>query len=315
MRLPPLALAALAAVAAAAPAALAQDPVIAPEDADRAPRLFRPEDRAPLPDLDAPSFVDLTGAAPQAREQAPHFFDPKLRVEAEAAAYEHPWAERVASARAYLRGRLGHVAFAVVDEHGTLRGLRGDVQYRSASIVKAMFLMAYLNRIPDRDLTRDDRALLHPMITKSDNDAATLVHKITGPGRVYGVARRAGMTRFVLKQSWGDTLITAADQARLFARIDLLVTKRHRSYARGLLAAIIEEQRWGVPPAVPDDWRVYFKGGWRELGGRNLVNQSALLEGGERRASIAVLTVDNPSHEYGTETIRGVARRVFRGLM
>jgi beta-lactamase class A len=312
--MPPLALAALAALAAAAAAAPAQDAPLVAKDPDSAPPLFRPADRAPLPDLDAPSFVDLTGAAPQAREQAPHFFDPKMRVEAEAAAYEHPWAKRVAAARAYLRNRLGQVAFAVVDEHGTLRGLRGDVQYRSASLVKAMFLVAYLNRIPDRDLTKQDRALLHPMITRSDNDAATRVRSITGPGRVYGVARRAGMKRFVLKQAWGDTLVTAADQARFFARIDLLVTKRHRSYARGLLAAIIEPQRWGVPPAVPDDWRVYFKGGWRPLGTRNLVNQAALLEGSDRRASIAVLTVDNPSHEYGTDTIRGVARRVFRGL-
>jgi hypothetical protein len=92
------------------------------------------------------------------------------------------------------------------------------------------------------------------------------------------------------------------------------VTKRHRAYARGLLAAIIEPQRWGVPPAVPSDWRAYFKGGWRDLGGRILVNQAALVEGGDRRASLAVLTVDNPSHQYGTETIRGVARRVLRGL-
>jgi len=268
----------------------------------------------PLPDLDAPKFVDLNGSAPQAREDVPPFFDARGRAEAQAAAYEHPWAKRVASARAYLRDRLGQVAFAVVDEGGTLRGLRGDVQYRSASVVKAMFLVAYLNRLPDRALTDADRALLRPMIVRSDNDAATRVHNSTGPGRVYGVARRAGMTRFSLKARWGDTLITAADQARLFARIDRLVTQRHRAYARGLLAAIVPDQRWGVPRAVPEGWRVFFKGGWRPLGSRYLVNQSALIESGDRRAALAVLTVDNPSHEYGTETIRGVARRVLRGL-
>jgi hypothetical protein len=177
-----------------------------------------------------------------------------------------------------------------------------------------MFLVAYLNRLPDRALTAADRRLLKPMIIRSDNDAATTVRNITGPGRVYGVARRAGMTRFVLKANWGDTLITAADQARLFARIDRLVTQRHRAYARALLAGIVEEQRWGVPPAVPDGWRVFFKGGWRELGTRNLVSQSALVESADKRASLAILTVDNPSHEYGTETIRGVARRILRGL-
>ena len=306
---------ALAAAAAAAgtPSALAQGPLPV-ADPDSAPPLFRPAERAPLPDLDAPKFVDLNGSAPQAHDEAPLLFDARARAEADAAAYRHPWAERVSEARAYLRDRAGHVAFAVVDDTGTLRGLRGDVQYRSASLVKAMFLVAYLNRIPDRALSRDDRALLKPMIIRSDNDAATRVLAVTGPGRVYRVAKRAGMTRFVLEERWGDTLVTAADQARFFARIDRLVTQRHRSYARSLLAAIVREQRWGVPPAVPDGWRVFFKGGWRPLGRRNLVNQAALIESGDRRAALAVLTVDNPSHEYGTETIRGVARRILRGL-
>lgn len=297
-----------------APAAAGQTRIASEDSIDRAPPLFKPSDRVPLPDLDAPKFVDLNGSAPQARDQAPSFFSTRESAEAADASYVHPWTKRVAAARAYLKNRAGQVAFAVVDDKGTLRGLRGDVQYRSASVVKAMFLVAFLNRLPNRALTNDERGLLRPMIVRSDNEAATRVRNITGPGRVYGVAKRAGMTRFVLKQSWGDTLITAADQARLFARIDLLVTKRHRSYARSLLAAIIPEQRWGVPPAVPSGWRVFFKGGWRPLGGRSLVNQSAMIERDDRRASLAVLTVDNPSHEYGTETIRGVARRVLRGL-
>lgn len=306
---------ALAAAAAAvgSPVALADTPLRA-EDPDSAPPLFRPADRAPLPDLDAPRFVDLNGSAPQASDATPPLWNTRAKAEADAAAYEHPWAKRVSAARAYLRDRAGHVAFAVVDESGTLHGLRGDAQYRSASLVKAMFLVAYLNRIPDRALTRDDRRLLKPMIIRSDNDAATRVRGVIGPGPVYGVARRAGMERFLLRDRWGDTLVTAADQARFFARIDRLVTRRHRSYARALLAAIVREQRWGVPPAVPDGWRVFFKGGWRPLAKRHLASQAAMIESGDRRAALAILTVDNPSHDYGTQTIRGVARRVLRGL-
>ena len=311
MRSPPLALVLIAALAVASPVALGQEV----PDPDSAPPLFHPADRAPLPDLDTPKFVDLNGSAPHAQDQAPRFFDARARAEADAAAYEHPWAERVAAARAYLRGREGHVAFAVVDDTGTLRGLRGDVQYRSASVVKAMFLVAFLNRLPDRALNSAERGLLKPMVIRSDNKAASQVRNLLGPGPVNGVARRAGMTRFALNsRNWGDTLITAADQARFFARIDRLVTKRHRAYARALLARIIKSQRWGAPPAVPDGWRVFFKGGWRPLGRRNLVNQAALVEGPDRRAALAVLTVDNPTHEYGTETIRGVARQILRGL-
>jgi hypothetical protein len=298
----------IAAALAAATPAPAQDGPPAPE----APPLFRPEARAPLPD--APNLVDLTGSAPQAREQAKHFFDPTARVAAADEAYAHPWAKRVAAAREYARSREGRVGFAVIDEEGRLRGWRVDEQHRSASLVKAMFLVAYLGRIPDTPLTRADRALLRPMIVRSDNDAATRVLDVTGPGRVYGVARRAGMERFVLKTRWGDTLVTAADQARLFARIDLLVPRRHRAYARKLLASVVEEQRWGTPRVLPEGWRIYFKGGWRPLSGRNVVNESALLEKDARRVAIAVLTHGNPSHSYGAETLRGVARRVLRGL-
>jgi beta-lactamase class A len=298
---------AAASLLVAAPAAAQEGP-----PAPDAPPLFRPAERAPLPD--APQFVDVNGSAPSARDQAKHFFDPSVRAAQNDADYRHPWAKRIAAAIAYARARQGRIAFAAIDQKGRVRGWHVDEQHRSASIVKAMFLVAYLNRIGGRALTRGDRSLLKPMIVRSHNGAASRVRRITGPGAVYGVAKRARMTRFVLKTRWGDTLITAADQARLFARIDLLVPERHRAYARKLLASIVSEQRWGVPRALPDGWKMYFKGGWRPLSERNLVNQSALLERGANRVALAVLTDANPSHSYGTETIRGVARRVLRGL-
>ena len=287
-------------------AAAAQDGPPAPD----APPLFRPAARAPLPD--PPKFVDVNGSAPVARDQAKPLFDPETRAAQEQA--EYPWAKRVKAATTYARARQGRVAFAVLDLEGRMRGWHVDEQHRSASVVKAMFMVAYLNRIGRRDLARADRSLLGPMILRSDNSAATRVRNVIGAGAVYALAKRAKMTRFVLKARWGDTLITPADQARLFARIDLLVPKRHRAYARRLLTSIIEEQRWGVPQALPPDWDVFFKGGWRPLAGRNLVNQSALVQSGDRRVALAVLTDGNPSHGYGTETIRGIARRVLRGL-
>jgi D-alanyl-D-alanine dipeptidase len=41
------------------------------------------------------------------------------------------------------------------------------------------------------------------------------------------------------------------------------------------------------------------------------VHEAALFERGDTRVSMAVLTDGNPSHDYGTETLRGVAHRVF----
>ena len=304
-RFAPVLLAAVA-VSAAPGIAAAQEGPRAPS----APPLFKPAARAALPD--PPKFVDVNGSAPLARDQAKPLFDPETRAAQEQAAY--PWAKRVKAATTYARARRGRVAFAVMDLDGRLRGWHLDEQHRSASVVKAMFMVAYLNRIGGRDLNRADRSLLGPMIRRSDNSAATRVRNVIGAAAVYAVAKRAKMTRFVLKARWGDTLISAADQARLFARIDRLVPERHRAYARRLLTSIVEEQRWGIPQALPPGWEVFFKGGWRPLGKRNLVNQSALIQSDDRRVALAVLTDGNPSHGYGAETIRGIARRLFRGL-
>ena len=72
-------------------------------------------------------------------------------------------------------------------------------------------------------------------------------------------------------------------------------------------------QRWGIPPAKPAGWRIFLKGGWG-AGTGWVTHQAALLERGERRISLTILTRDNPSHAYGTRTIEGVARRLLRGV-
>jgi beta-lactamase class A len=279
-----------------------------PPDPDAVPRLFDPRTRAP-----APRFMNVNGSAPRA--EVPRFF----RGSGDTSAAQddgdpppHPWAKRLASAVAYARAREGRVALAVVDDEGRVRGYHRDEQHRSASVVKAMLMVAFLNREPqrDRDLRASERRLVKPMIMRSHNDSASTIRDIVGAPAVNRVAQRAGMNRFAFKRNWGNTLITARDQALLFSKIDRLVVARHRGYARSLLASIVPDQRWGIPRALPPGWTIFFKGGWR----RGLVNQVALIEQGDRRVSMAVLTDDDPSHDYGVETIRGVARRLLRGL-
>ncbi len=115
------------------------------------------------------------------------------------------------------------------------------------------------------------------------------------------------MTGFRLDSRWGLSDLTARDQARFFKRIDLLVPKRHRAYARRLLATVIESQRWGIAPVAPKGWQLFFKGGWLPRSDGWVINQVALLKRGERRISIAILTRANPSEAYGEETLRGIA--------
>jgi hypothetical protein len=222
-----------------------------------------------------------------------------------------PSARRFARARSYARRRRGAVTFAVIDSTGRLRSFHGNRVFRSASVVKAMMLVAYLRRNAHRRLSRAARATLAPMIRRSDNDAATRIYHIVHPSGLRAVARAAGMTRFAPMPAWGNSHITANDQARLFIQIDRLVPSRHRAYARHLLRSIVPSQRWGIPRALGRRYVVLFKGGWRPVG-RWLVHQAAKLERGTTRLSLAILTGGNPSMGYGTETLRGVAARLLR---
>jgi hypothetical protein len=225
------------------------------------------------------------------------------------------WRRSFQSAERYARARLGRVSFALVDDGGTLRRSHGARRYRSASVVKAMLLVSYLNRRGIRNHRLDffSRAVLRPMITRSANDAATRVHSVVGHRGLARLARRAGMTRFATRPAWGDTQITAADQARFFVQIDRLVPRRHRRYARRLLRSIVGPQRWGIPRGAPRGTRIFFKGGWRPADGV-IVHQVALVERGRRRVSLAVLTDRDRSYQYGHETVRGIAKRVLRPL-
>ena len=193
---------------------------------------------------------------------------------------------------------------------------RGAAQYRSASLVKAMLLVAYLRRhdVRRRALRAEERARLDPMVRRSDNRAADAVHARVGLSGLTALAGRAGMADFVPHPVWGGSLVTAHDQARFFVRIDRLVPRRHRAYALALLRGIVGGQRWGIPASRPAGWRIAFKGGWGTGVTRQVDHQAALLTNAGLRVSIAVLSADNPSDGYGAETLRGVAARLLRGL-
>jgi hypothetical protein len=112
---------------------------------------------------------------------------------------------------------------------------------------------------------------------------------------------------------WGNSRITAEDQSRFFLRIDALVPERHRAYAMKLLATVVPSQRWGIGRVSLPGWRAYFKGGWGSGTGA-VDHQVALLTRGDERLSLAIMTVGNGTHAYGKETLRGIAKRLLRGL-
>jgi hypothetical protein len=214
----------------------------------------------------------------------------------------------VAAAQRFAASRAGHVAFAVATPDGRVRGFNVSAQFRSASMAKAMLLVALLRGAAGRELSARERGLLKPMITASDNKKALIVYRAVGDLGLTAVARAARMRHFLAVGALFETRITAADQARLFLRIDRLVPQRHRAYARALLAGIVGPQRWGIAPvARARHYAAFFKGGWR----KGITHQAALLERDGRRIGLAVLTSDEPTQAYGRATLAGVATRVL----
>ncbi|HYV14925.1 MAG TPA: serine hydrolase [Conexibacter sp.] len=231
------------------------------------------------------------------------------------AAAAKPWSPHVRRAIAYAQTRAGTVRFSVRARHRAW-GWRATLSAPSASVLKAMLLVAYLDdaRVRGRALTAADRRLLVPMIRWSDNTAASSVLAYVGPDAVRALARRARMRRFVLDPVvWGDSLIDADDQTRFFRFVDRRVVARHRASAMHLLATVVPSQRWGIGQVRLRGWALYFKGGWGSGSGA-VEHQVALLRRGRRRIAAAVLITGSPSHAYATQTLQGVFARLLSGL-
>lgn len=226
----------------------------------------------------------------------------------------HAWEPHVTKAASWAEQRHGEVSFEV----RTSSGAWSRQPLRTApiaSVLKPMLMVAYLRRpsVATRPLRRHDLRLLAPMIRRSDNLTATRIRDLVGNGALVRLARRARMRCFRPAAVWGLSRTCAADQARFMLRIEQLVPRRHRRLAFGLLSSIVPSQRWGIARVRPRGWALYFKGGWGSGSGA-VDHQVALLSRGRRRVAVAILTTNSPSHDYGKETLRGVAARLLAGL-
>ena len=227
----------------------------------------------------------------------------------------HPhWAKRVKAAERFAEARAGRISFAIVDENGKMHASHPDRVHNSASVVKVLFMIALLREhgVRHDNLTDSEKALLEPMIQRSDNQAATAIFNRVGQPALYRLADEAGLDHFSTQPTWGLTTITAGSQARFFSHIQDFIPKRHRAYAMKLLSNIVPSQRWGIPPVAPAHWKLYFKGGWSGAPSWR-VNQVMLLRRPPRSFSVAILTREQPSKAYGEQSIQGVAKRLLEG--
>jgi hypothetical protein len=231
----------------------------------------------------------------------------------------YPSGARVDAAKAMAESAAGTVSFAVVDAEAGVRGYDPDNAFSSASSSKVILLAAELRRLRDEKAPLDDatRSLLEPMITYSDNDAASAVYARVGDSGMTEVAQRAGMRSFSVDPGyWGGAQVTASDLGRFYFGLDRNLVGQHEAYAKRLLAGITSSQRWGIPEAAGHRWDVYFKGGWRPSGTEGttgpVTHQAALLEHESgRRVAIAVLTDLSPgSTSYAV--IEGITEELLR---
>jgi len=226
----------------------------------------------------------------------------------------YPSRAAIDSAVRYLDSRAGRTSLAVVDSRGRLSGVHLREHFQSASVVKVMFLTAFLQRLDadHRGVSALDRSLLYPMIHESNNNAASAVLDRVGHGAIARVAREAGMHDYAPGIGWwAYTQTSAADQARFFVAIERLIPHQFRPYARGLLAGIEPEQSWGIPEVARPRWQVFFKTG--ALPSEGLFNETARLERPGVMFTASVFSTGDPSQAYGEETMRGVGVRLLSG--
>jgi hypothetical protein len=191
---------------------------------------------------------------------------------------------------------------------------RGQETTHSNSLIKATVLVAYLRRasVRSRSLTAGEKALLSPMIRESANGPVnTLIGMMGGVEPLRRVGRLVGMRSFrPVSGLWGASLISAVDEARLFARLYSVLPPRHRAYALGLLGSIVPAQRWGMPRAAPRGWAVRFKSGWN---GTGRVVQAMRLSCKGHVVSVAVL-VDGSGQGASQTAVERAGRRLLQPL-
>jgi beta-lactamase class A len=221
-----------------------------------------------------------------------------------------------------LRGRAGRQAVTVRDQvTGISCQANAGRQFDSASTVKAIILAGLLrwHQETGTPLSPWEQGESTLMITWSDNDAATDLWNWVGRGRLQRFLSLAAMNETQLGAGpfWGLTQVTAHDEMLL---LDLLtqpnpvLSAASRSYQLQLMSQVTPGQRWGTPAGTPGGVTAHMKNGWLPDGTGWHINSIGAFTGTGANYAIVVLTDDNPSEQYGIDTVEDVARLVHQEL-
>lgn len=239
-----------------------------------------------------------------------------------------------AAATSYLAIRTGTVLAAVYDiATGQMWSLGQGQPQAEASVVKVNILEALLaaQRHNHTGLSAGDRTLARQMIEDSDNSAATSLWTAVGGAdgiRSFDAAVGLAHTSPSLCvdcpgfpwPGWGLSTTTPADQIALLRELvepNSLLTSADRSYALRLMENVTAPQRWGVSGGVPPQATVALKNGWLPLDNSDTdwqINSVGWVSGSGRDYLMAVLTTDDPTEQYGINTVSQLAALVWKRM-
>lgn len=254
-------------------------------------------------------FVDSTFALPKPRGR---LGQPK----------QQPLRKLAPKLVSYLKHRQGVSAAAVyIPETDTLYAWDGAEKFYTASTVKVPIMVTKLSETyrDNHNASSVDTSLLTPMITVSDNNAATaLLAQVGGPPAVNRELRARGIYGTTINpEAWGLSQTTAPDMARLLRSLyyGVGLNASLRDVAFNLMSSVIEAQRWGYPAGLPASANIAFKGGWLGLDDGWLVHQVGIVRQNGRTYIFAIYNKQQPTWDYGKQTLQQSALILNRAIM
>jgi hypothetical protein len=187
---------------------------------------------------------------------------------------------------------LGAVVFDRITG-GTLLSVNGDVQFRSASLVKLLIAIDALNR----GATESERQSLARMLSVSDDDIASRFWMQGGAGAI--VTRAAALIGLTGTEppeqsgKWGEVKVTANDLVRVYQYVmDSLPIADHTLIVDALAqapqyAADTVDQYFGIPDGLNTQWAI--KQGWGNNDSAMVLHSSGLV-GAKWRYVVVLLT-------------------------
>ncbi|MCL6626994.1 serine hydrolase [Alicyclobacillus shizuokensis] len=221
--------------------------------------------------------------------------------------------------RQFIKTRDDDVSVAIYDKRtGKTYSFHPNSVYCPASTIKVLILAETLKE-NDGNLTEEQQEQLTRMIENSDNDAATdLWEDDGGTAAMQRFMDQLGMSHTTANDHWGLTTTTASDMLKamkLFACPNDILTNEERKYGLNLMEHVEADQQWGVSAGVDTNATVAIKDGWSPKTWSDWrINSLGYVDGDGRNYVIAVYTINNPTEQYGIDTIDDISKMIWNEL-